>query len=251
MYKSNNTFDSLSSLLTTKKVTKNENHFEFPSLPYQEDGVNCINIWINGETELGRVLDKSFKMQFKHKQLGNFTSIDGIWNYLLSGDFDDRLRYATGKHLTYLARKLEENKEKNAEIFTPINFRAIILDSTFQKIKNFPNLEIAVKESNLPFDCWFVDKETKVKQRLIKYGYWFIPGIEEIRLALKENREPNLTKWKRNPDKGIYDDVLEKIRQSYIEESIENITSEIVPNSDEELKILAQQNSIMLENITQ
>jgi hypothetical protein len=175
------------------------------------DNVNCINLWAQGESSLGRSLDKATYLPFTHNKLGLLCSIDGVWNFLQSADHDDRLRYLTGYRLVQLARKLKRG--------SCVNFRAAILDSTYQKILAHPKIKNAVIENELPYDCWFVDKRTSVKQRPVKYVFWYLPGIEEVTKAIKEDRVPDLTRWMRDKSVGIYDDVLDRITVKPIKHS--------------------------------
>jgi hypothetical protein len=210
----------------SKKVLKMRNqnnamYAQFKSLADMHDGENCINVWIHGATKLGRGLDKAANLPFKHNKLGPFASIDGIWNYLLSGTFDDRLRYLHGRILVKKAREFVREKD-NIKQPVCINFRAAILDSTRQKIIAYPELMEMIIISELPFDCWFVDRRTKVKQRPVLYSSWFTNGLEEIRSAFKEDRSPDFTPWMRDTTVGYYDDVLQNITSSVAFSNEEN-----------------------------
>jgi hypothetical protein len=89
-----------------------------------------------------------------------------------------------------------------------VNFRAIIMDANYQKVKQYPEIQQAMVESVLPFDCYYVYKrETSIPIRT-NFASWVIDGFEEIRKALKEQREPNFSALKDTDDDNMYTPLL-------------------------------------------
>lgn len=146
------------------------------------DGVDHINIWENGVTELGQILIHSSPVSFKHKIFGRFATMEAFWHYIQSVERDDRVRNMSGQTLKHFCRKMTQARVQN--------FRAIIVDSNYQRIKQHKVIQEAIGESSLPFDCYYLN-EFGIRERP-SFSKWLVSGFEEIRKAIKENREPDL-----------------------------------------------------------
>lgn len=149
-----------------------------------KDGVDHINIWDAAETELGKLLCNNSPLSFVHNILGKFYSIESFWHYIQSEERDDSIRSMYGPALKNFSRRSQSRQVKN--------FRAVIVDAAYQRIKQYPVLAEAMAESTLPFDCYYIDRNAggiRVRPNFFK---WLILGFEELRTALKEKREPDL-----------------------------------------------------------
>lgn len=160
-----------------------------------EDGRDHINVWEHGVTNLGKALNHLADMPFVHSTYGKFKSMEGFWYYITSVKIDDNLRRLSG----YKARKYGESLEsKRIE-----NFRKIIADANWQKIKSYPGLMAELKELDLALDSYFIiPKKNKTDEDIRSRpasASWIVPGIHEIRLALQQNREPNFDFLNDNP----------------------------------------------------
>jgi len=175
---------------------------------WKEDGVDHINIWEHGKTELGIFLSHGSKYPLHHKLFGNFKNVESFWKYVQSKEKDDRVRFLSGPSLRRFSKKLSNIRVKN--------FRAIIVDATYQKLLNNEKFLKQMKESTLPFDCYYIAGDSKIKVRPI--FTWVINGMEEIRLALKEDREPDFTFLKDRKNISIYDHVLEQVKNTSLPE---------------------------------
>ena len=167
-------------------------------MKWKADGEDHINIWDNAATELGRYLSHNSELPFKHNIFGKFSSMENFWHYILSDERDDRLRSMRGTTLRIFSRKLTPTKITN--------FRAIISDSNYQRIKSYASLSKEVAKSKLPFDSYYTN-ENGIRIRP-SYFKWLIAGFEEIRKALKEEREPNFAFLLDNPKSEIYQYVI-------------------------------------------
>lgn len=184
-----------------QKNGRNDHQRPMPA-PKGADGVNHINIAEDSVTELGRCLAHSTVLKFSHKKFGHFSNIESFWHYIRSEEHDDRIRNMTGKALKEFAKMLHTRRV--------VNFIAIILDANWQKVNQYPELKEALKETTLPFECYnHYKRQDGVKIRPT-YSYWLIPGFEEIRKALQENRQPNFSEFLDNPDIDLFDDVFPK-----------------------------------------
>src|SRR5574343_285348 len=158
------------------------------------DGIDHINIYSFGETDLGQALSHDSPVSFRHNRFGFFSSMEVFWHYIQSEERDDRIRSMSRPSFKKFKSKLT---------YTMVtNFRAIIMDSNYQRIAQNPKIVEAIKESVLPFDCYHNSNE-HIRQRP-KYFAWLLYGFEEIRKALKENREPDFKPLLDNPDSEIY-----------------------------------------------
>lgn len=165
------------------------------------DGVDHINIWDRGETELGMVLSPMADISFKHNVFGPFRSVEGFWHYIRSVTKDDRNRRTYGLY----AKKLGETFDTQMVD----DFRAIILDAHYQKISQYQAIIDEVKASVLPFELYTLwhTKEQKaagIPGRYIRpvSAAWLMKGFEEIRSALKEDRVPDFNPFRREENRG-------------------------------------------------
>lgn len=172
-----------------------------------DDGTDHINVGDDAVTDLGKMLNHRADNQFQHSHFGKFRTMEGFNLWLLSNERDDRLRQLQGTKLRSLSKKITKLPE------TIPNFKAIIIDSYYQSIIQNENLKKAVENSTLPFDVYYVMEDTKLRVRPARYN-WLLYGLEEIRKAIKENREPqlkHLLDYHRR-GRGIYDDILSKMK---------------------------------------
>lgn len=149
------------------------------------DGQDHINIWEKGSTDLGIALSHMADLPFKHETYGKFRSIEGFWHYIRSISRDDRTRMMAG----YKAKKFGDTLESQRVT----DFKAIIMDANWQKIKQYPPLIEEIKNSNLPFDIYYLfNSDENVRVRPAS-AYWLLDGFNAIRQAIKENKVPDFT----------------------------------------------------------
>lgn len=172
---------------------------------WKGDGEDHINIYDRSETELGAILVHNSKLTFVHNIFGRFYDMESFWHYIQSAERDDRTRTMTGQILKNFAKKLTMTRVKN--------FRAIIMDANYQRIKQYDPVVQAMKESTLPFDCYYVNEETGLRTRPVFFK-WLIMGFEEIRRALKEEREPDFGFLLDQPGTGIYEFAIPNLTQA-------------------------------------
>ena len=165
------------------------------SIDWIEDGVDHINILRGAGTSLGDFLAHGSRYQLTHNIFGKFINMESFWYFIKSEEKDDLLRSKTGRNLKKHALQLN--------LQNVVNFRAIVMDANYQKIKEYPSFLKLMQESTLPFDCYHINNEHQIRQRPVYYK-WLVSGFEEIRTALKEGREPDFTLWMDNPYTSIY-----------------------------------------------
>jgi hypothetical protein len=194
------------------------------------DGVGHINICNKGKTEIGRLLSLENEQKFVHPILGPFKSLTNYWAYLKSKSHNSALRYMRPE---ICMSTLKNNKDIKDNVE---NFKALIVRGCYYKIISNNQLKEMVIESTLPFQMYYTKvekemnngKEIKYEVKVPhKYSYWLINGYEEIRSALKENREPDITPFMSNSKMPLYQDFADSL--GVVEEPEES-------SSEEELK---------------
>lgn len=163
---------------------------------WKGDGVDHINISTSGRTAIGQFLAHNSDNAVVSPIFGRFPSVRALWMWLLSADRDDR----------YRNRGHNAGRNQNAGRRQVPNFRAIILDTDWNKLKQYPAAAEALKKSTAPLDTYFYDTETKIRMpRRPSTFYWLVEGWEELRRALREGVEPDLSPWLDVPGSGVYD----------------------------------------------
>jgi hypothetical protein len=164
------------------------------------DGIDHINIGRDAETEFGKLLQNESEISLRHSIFGTFSSVMCFWYYIQSVERDDRIRKLTGHGLSRYIKRLTPARIRN--------FRAIIIDASYQRIYQTDELYHEMMQSKLPFDCYTVN-ESGIRIRN-EYAHWLSSGMEEIRNALRNNREPDFSRFKDDRAVDTYFYVLPK-----------------------------------------
>lgn len=149
------------------------------SLPEpSKDGVDHINVYSKGKTELGRQLSNFYKSVFVLPDDGMFKSVEGYWFWLGTGKQHESLRYSSG----YTAKA---NGSKYAKVVVEA-FEEKIKSAIAAKIHQNPELEELLKQSTLPLEHYYYygSEESNKVIPLPKYR-WMVDWIEKIRADLQ------------------------------------------------------------------
>ncbi len=196
------------------------------------DGIHHINIYTEGKTELGRLLAFEHEERFNHPILGSFNSMTGYWSYVKSLSHRNTYRVKSPNTCISIRKRFNDLKPKVD------NFRALIISGCYHRIISNSDLVEMVKESTLPFEMYYVKKETdnstgtpvkyEVKTQH-NYSGWLTAGLNEIRNALRENRQPDLSPFVDTPNVPLYKDFVdqESIVTDYEEVNDESPLEEI------------------------
>lgn len=149
--------------------------------PVAEDGVNCINIHIDGKTQLGKMLSFFYESHFVHPYFGPFNCMEGFWHYIKTAERDDNLRHLVGLQAKKHGDKLTKLRIKN--------FHEIIIAANFHKIQQNPKLKELFLESTLPFDYFYHFGPGNLLIRPAPYTS-VVRGFETLRTMMKEGRVP-------------------------------------------------------------
>lgn len=203
----------------------------------ESDGVEHINICFTGKTELGRMLSLEFEQKFVHPILGPFKSLTNYWAYLKSESRNTSLRFM--KPSTCLPA-LKRNNDMRDSVE---NFKALIVRGCYYKIMSTPKLKDMVMKSTLPFQMYFIkiEKETtgatEVKYEVKvphKYSYWLIGGYEEVRRAIKNKCDLDISSFLSNPNVPLYQDFAMSVPESELPNIAGNIASTELAGLEEE-----------------
>lgn len=145
------------------------------------DGVEYINIYLHGKTELGQMLAHFYKSPFLHPYFGSFNSMEGFWHYIKTQEKDDRLRVMTGPEARKLGKTLTRHYIKN--------FHDVITAANFYKIEQNEKLKKLFVESTLPFDYYYLFGPGQVLVRPTG-GEWLLESFTKIRTMMKEGERP-------------------------------------------------------------
>lgn len=137
----------------------------------ENDGIDHINIYSKGMTNLGRDLTNFSPIGFKHPEYGKFNSVEGFWYWLSCNDHPrrDDLKVKYG----YKAKQLGK------EILNLVGRRSVgsytdkILNAITYKILQNNDLLEALKESVLPLQHYYV-YGTAPNFKVVTPGYEFI-----------------------------------------------------------------------------
>ncbi|HXQ34093.1 MAG TPA: hypothetical protein VN843_08780, partial [Anaerolineales bacterium] len=167
------------------------------------DGIDHINIHYFGQTELGQMLDFSYKLTFYHDVFYNFNTISGFWAYIRSEERPDQLRDLVGRPLQELTRKVTNRKVKH--------LRAIIMDTAYQRIKGNTKLAQMFFENERPFDMYKV-MDSGVPIRLAHHD-WSVGGYTEIQRAMHSGSVPDFSFLCDGETSDIYESVRPDIEK--------------------------------------
>lgn len=132
------------------------------------DGIDHINIYSKGKTELGRFLS-NFSYSPINTEDGKFNSIEGYWYWLSTGKKFEKLRVLYG----YKAKQVGEYLRKNNRFKYEPNFQDKIIKAIKIKLDTYKKYRELLLYTRLPLKHYYV------------YG---VPGNQVI-------IEPNEQRW--------------------------------------------------------
>lgn len=115
------------------------------------DGINCINIFSRGETELGRQLSNFAHLPFEFEG-EKFQSAEG-WYYWFSRGQEPIMKFLHGSEAKKVGETLQREKEIDAELLKKV---------FYAKLNSYPDLKEKVKNSTLSFVHYYVMHGRKI-----------------------------------------------------------------------------------------
>lgn len=122
----------------------------------EEDGITHINVWSRAKTPLGRALSNFAHTPFDHPDYGHFSSVEGFWYWLSTGSTNNQFRSLFGFRAKEIGRLVRRELDANGGIPVVEDFRAQIKKALLCKIEQNPQLQQALKESDLPLTHYYV-----------------------------------------------------------------------------------------------
>jgi len=139
----------------------------------ERDGVDHINVYSKGATELGRLLTNFAHTPFEHPTRGKFESMEGYWYYVSTGDKHEELRTLVGSQAKAFGKTLEKVD------INPDYFEVLIRTGIRAKLIYHPKILEMLLDNELPLAHYYVFG-SQVKQA--GYG-WILDYYMEIRAA--------------------------------------------------------------------
>ena len=186
------------------------------------DGVDHINIFRSSDSLLGRYLNLDFARRFNNPTLGHFRSINSAWFYLRARNRDESIRELNGAALKKYVSSIGGAKE-----LIP-NFQALILHIAYLRIKNNKEFNSLMLSTTLPFDC-YQPNENGLATRFAHSG-WFAEGHDEIRNAIRENRDPDFSfaMDRNSPYQNVYEGAMNILKPKHSDEEITAAKAKVI-----------------------
>lgn len=143
-----------------------------------KDGINHINIYTKGATELGRFLSNFSDCNIITED-GPFRTVEGYWYWLSSKD--DRLRTLNGWDAKKLGRSILAQDWLKDGVFKDKIKKAI-----FIKIVSNPDMLHQFVVANMPFTHYYVYGSRVID---VPEAGWIIDFIEWLRNDMKQGEQ--------------------------------------------------------------
>lgn len=169
----------------------------------EKDGIDHINVYSRGNTQLGRRLSNFAYVSFNHPYFGNFSSMEGFWYYIRNGCVDEELRNLSGLSAKRRGRDTPGKYQPH--------FRDDVIGAIYQKITQNDHLREDFVTSTLPFAHYYMMEqgENNFEQRSGNGGDWTVDGLEIMRREMKDGKVPAV--WERCEKR--YEEMKKKLEQ--------------------------------------
>jgi len=140
------------------------------------DGVDHINIYSRGRTELGRVLSNFSRSPFEHPQYGRFMSVEAFWYYIKTGC----IHY---KELAHLYGPKVKSVGRKFEVVGHPDFEFQVELALWCKVMQNPHVKELLQASTLPLTHYYY------------YGNVENPAIRRVKNELLQNVYEKIRKY--------------------------------------------------------
>lgn len=138
----------------------------------ERDGVDHINVYSKGKTELGQLLTNFADTPFKHPEHGWFRTVEGFWYWLKTGMQHEELRHTAGWESKMLGRKWPSTQVIG-------DFDTKIKTAIRAKLIQHPHILRMLIDNELPLAHYYV-----VRGGIKQAGYeWINEYYMEVRSA--------------------------------------------------------------------
>lgn len=143
----------------------------------ENDGIDHLNIYSRGKTELGRFLSNFYLSPFTHPKFGSFNTIEGFWQYVKTGKKHECFRTLSGMDCKKISKQYEKQDCDN--------FKRYIKEAILLKIVYNEKFKLLLKESTLPLThYYYYGDQSSYKIIIPDNNKWVISYIEDIRKYL-------------------------------------------------------------------
>lgn len=125
----------------------------FTDIDPAKDGIDHINIYSKAATELGRFLSNFAYSPIEVGVDGKFSSIEGYWYWLLTGD--ERLRSKYGYQAKQLGREVLAGMQE-LPMTRSLTFQHKIEEALHVKMQSHPRWLQALRQCTLPLTHYYV-----------------------------------------------------------------------------------------------
>lgn len=148
----------------------NNNNIPSPS----KDGIDHINIYSKGRTELGKLLSNFTHSPFEHKMYGKFNTVEGFWHWLKTDKQYDIFRECSGAEA--------KSMSKNYSFVFNGDFKSEIKKAILLKIEQNEKIKQLLKDSTLPLTHYYYYGTVENGKVVIPdNSKWVVDYIELIR----------------------------------------------------------------------
>lgn len=168
----------------------------------KDDGIDHINVYSRGKTELGRILSNFSKTEIR-KTYGTFSSVEGLYHYLKGmrsiksrslhlDDIPAEYRWAKPIFQTLFGCSGAAAKEAGNQLRTSLtghgveyfnvpdeDFTEEIIDGIVSKIENDPRLKAMVLANDLPYVHYYISNDGSDRAIYKKYFAWTANVVTE------------------------------------------------------------------------
>jgi hypothetical protein len=116
------------------------------NLTPEYDGIDHINVYSKGKTQLGRLLSNFADTPFQLPVKGWFACVEGFWYWTITGD--EQLRYTSG----WQSKKIGESLPKLREHPTEME----LLEAYEAKLDANSTIERLLNQTDLPLTHYYV-----------------------------------------------------------------------------------------------
>lgn len=145
----------------------------------ERDGVDHVNVYSKGRTELGQLLTNFADTPFRHPEHGWFRTVEGFWYWLKTGMQYDQLRDVSGWEAKMLGRKWPSIEVEHFDEKIKTAIRA--------KLIQHPNILSMLIDNELPLAHYYV-----IQGRIKQAGYeWINEYYTQVRNScIQRNYRP-------------------------------------------------------------
>lgn len=150
------------------------------------DGIEHINIYTKGSTELGRMLSNLYDRDFVVPGYGSFKSMEGFWYFYLTGCKFPEFHNYRGFSAKSAGKACREHRIDKDGLSG--EDKEVILEAIRCKLRQNRDILTLLRDSELPFKHYYFygDVDNAKVVELPQFD-WMLDEFERLRQLLKES----------------------------------------------------------------